>query len=183
MHIVFLPVVHKLDSKSGKIIDKIACSEFWKGKDSYKKLQDNFYKYVTERGFDLERGKSIGAEHLSTEKFKQITEYNHIKYELNAEPLQKLETKNTSLILAQNKQLLQYNKKLKKHLLKTFKSIENVSKLQEENINLKSENQKLQEKNSKLINYIEKTFEVVKYLFNFPKDRLKRIVDNYIQSK
>lgn len=46
LHIVFIPVIHKLDSKSGKQIDKIACSEYWKGKDSYKQLQDNFYNYI-----------------------------------------------------------------------------------------------------------------------------------------
>lgn len=42
MHIIFLPVIHRHDPKSGKLIHKLACSEFWKGKDSYKKLQDNF---------------------------------------------------------------------------------------------------------------------------------------------
>lgn len=55
MHIVFVPVVHKKD-KDGKEINKIACSEFWKGKDSYRKLQDNFYSYMTKAGFNLERG-------------------------------------------------------------------------------------------------------------------------------
>lgn len=182
MHIVFVPVVHKLDKKSGKQISKIACSEYWKGKDSYKKLQDSFYKYMTERNFDLERGKSSNVEHLSTEKFKQITEYNHIKYELNQKPTQELETQNVSLILAQNKQLIQYNKKLKNYLLKSFKAIEKVTELKEENYCLKEEKQKLEDRNNKLTNYIEKTFEVVKYLFNFPKDRLKKIIDNFIKS-
>ena len=31
---------------SNKNIDKIACSEFWKAKDSYRQLQDVFYKYI-----------------------------------------------------------------------------------------------------------------------------------------
>lgn len=39
MHLVFIPVVHTTDKK-GNPIDKIACSEFWKEKDSYKRLQD-----------------------------------------------------------------------------------------------------------------------------------------------
>ncbi len=182
MHIVFIPVVHKLDKKSGKQIDKIACSEFWKGKDSYKKLQDNFYNYVTKNGFDLERGKSIGAEHLSVEKFKQITEYNNIKHELNVEPINEIETENTSLIIAQNKQLLQYNKKLKNYLLKSYKAVEKVIELQQENNVLKNENQKLYEKNHKLTNYIEKTFEVIKVLFDFPIKRFKSIVDNFIEN-
>lgn len=182
MHIVFVPVVHKSDKKCGKQINKIACSEYWKGKDSYRKLQDSFYKYITDKGFDLERGNKNGLEHLSTEKFKQITEYNNIKAELQTEPIKELETQNTSLIVAQNKQLMQYNKKLKGYLLKSYKAIENNVELQEENDNLRYENQELQEKNRKLTNYIEKTFEVVKHLFDFPIDRFKKVVDNFIKS-
>lgn len=181
LHILFVPVIHKFDTKSGKTIAKIACSEYQKGKDSYKKLQDSFYKFITDSGFDLERGKSTGVEHLSTEKYKQITEFNNIKSELQAEPIKQLETQDLSLILMQNKQLIQYNKKLKNYLLKSYKAIDASSLLQQENADLRHENQKLQEKNAKLTNYIEKTFEVVKHLFNFPKDRLKRLVDNFIK--
>lgn len=183
MHIVFVPVVHKLDKKSGKQISKIACSEYWKGKDSYKKLQDSFYNYMTERNFDLERGKSSNVEHLSTEKFKQVTEYERIKEELQTKPIKQLETQNMSLILAQNRQLLKYNKKLKGYLIKSFKAIEKTTELQEENNDLRNENQELKRENYKLSNYIEKTFEVVKHLFNFPKDRFKKIVDNFIKAK
>lgn len=183
MHIVFVPVVHKLDKKSGKQISKVACSEFWKGKDRYKKLQDSFYQYMTERNFDLERGKTSNVEHLSTEKFKQVTEYERIKEELKTQPLEQLETQNTALILAQNKQLLQYNKKLKNHLIKSFKAIEKTVELQEKNNYLRNENQELKKENYKLSNYIEKTFEVVKLLFDFPIDRLKRMVDNFIKRK
>lgn len=183
MHIVFIPVVHKLDKKSGKLISKIACSEYWKGKDSYKKLQDSFYQYITERNFDLERGKTSIVEHLSTEKFKQVTEYERIKEELKTQPLEQLETQNTSLILTQNRQLLQYNKRLKSYLIKSFKAIEKTTELQEKNNDLRKENQELIKENYKLLNYIEKTFEVVKLLFDFPVNRLKSIVDNFINSK
>lgn len=44
MHIVFIPVVHTKD-KNGNNIDKVACSEFWKGKDSYRELQNAFYTH------------------------------------------------------------------------------------------------------------------------------------------
>ena len=54
MHLVYMPVVNAKDKK-GNTIRKISASEFWKGKDSYKKLQNQFYKYITEKGFDLER--------------------------------------------------------------------------------------------------------------------------------
>ena len=55
MHLVFIPVVHTTDKK-GNNIDKIACSEFWKAKDSYSQLQNAFHSYITANGFDLERG-------------------------------------------------------------------------------------------------------------------------------
>ena len=41
MHLIFLPVVHTIDKK-GNPIDKLACSEFWKAKDSYRQLQNAF---------------------------------------------------------------------------------------------------------------------------------------------
>ena len=181
LHIVFVPVVHKLDKKSGKQIDKIACSEYWKGKDSYKQLQDNFYKYVTDNGFDLERGKAREVEHLSTEKLKQITNYDNIKYELTQEQILPLNTKDTSLILQQNNELIAYSNKLKLQLSKSYTAIRKIEKLQQENMNLKYENEELKKENYKLKNYIEKTFEVVKHLFNFPIDSFKRLVNNFVK--
>ena len=180
LHLVFVPVIHKLDNKSGKQINKIACSEYWKGKDSYRQLQDNFYKYITENGFDLERGKTREIEHLSTEKLKQITNYDNIKYELSQEQIQPINTKNTDLILQQNQQLITYTNKLKLQLSKSYTAIKKIKKLQQENTNLKIENKELKNENYKLKNYINKSFEVVKHLFNFPIDRFRRLVDNFV---
>ncbi|MFR5684496.1 MAG: MobV family relaxase, partial [Clostridia bacterium] len=72
LHILFIPVVHKKD-KNGNSISKIACSEYWKGKDSYRKLQDNFYSYMIKSGFDLERGNKEENEHIPIEKLKKVT--------------------------------------------------------------------------------------------------------------
>ena len=74
LHIVFIPVVHTLDKK-GKKINKIACSEFWKGKESYRILQDRFYNYVVNNGFDLERGNTKDNEHIPIEKLKKVTNF------------------------------------------------------------------------------------------------------------
>lgn len=178
-----MPVIHKKDKSTGKVIDKIACSEYWKGKDSYRKLQDSFYRYVTDRGFALERGKQIGVEHLSTEKLKEITEYENIKYEIKNNSINEIETQNTNLILSQNKQLIEYANRLRRYYIKSVKTIEKCDSLKNENIKLKYENEKLKKENKKLKDYIENTFEVVKYLFNFPVDRLRRLVKNFIKSK
>ena len=81
MHLVFLPVVHTTDKK-GNSIDKLACSEFWKAKDSYRQLQDAFYKYMVENGFNLQRGlpkEETGREHYSVEEYKKITNFKQTK--------------------------------------------------------------------------------------------------------
>ena len=81
MHLIFLPVVHTTDKK-GNPIDKLACSEFWKAKDSYRQLQDAFYKHMVENGFDLQRGlpkEETNREHYSVEEFKKITNFKQTK--------------------------------------------------------------------------------------------------------
>ena len=81
MHLIFLPVVHTTDKK-GNPIDKLACSEFWKAKDSYRQLQDAFYNYMVENGFNLQRGlpkEETNREHYSVEEYKKITNFKQTK--------------------------------------------------------------------------------------------------------
>lgn len=183
LHIVFIPVIHKLDRKSGKMIDKISCSEFWKGKDSYKKLQDSFYNCVKDTRFDLERGKSNNVEHLSTEKLKQITDYENIKSELKNNKIKEIDNTNLQIVVAQNKKLVVYTNKLKSYLAKSFKAMERVDNIQVENKDLKQENYELKQENKRLKEYLEHTFEYVSLLFDFSKNRLKRLVDTFVNSQ
>ena len=81
MHLIFLPVVHTKDKK-GNDIDKLACSEFWKAKDSYRQLQNAFYDYMVSNGFELERGlpkEETGREHLDLKEYKEITNFEKTK--------------------------------------------------------------------------------------------------------
>lgn len=78
MYLVFIPVVHTTDKK-GNNIDKIACSEFWEAKDSYRQLQNAFHSYITANGFDLERGNPSERVHLSVEDYKKITNFENTK--------------------------------------------------------------------------------------------------------
>ena len=78
MHLVFIPVVHTTDKK-GNHIDKIACSEFWKAKDSYRQLQDDFYNYMVANNFEFERGNPSEKVHLSVEDYKNITNFEESK--------------------------------------------------------------------------------------------------------
>jgi len=182
LHIVFIPVVHKKD-KEGKEINKIACSEYWKGKDSYRKLQDAFYKYITENGFKLERGQQRDVDHLSTEKLKQVTDYDNIKYEITHEGIQPLETKNRTLIVQQNKELIQYTNKLKLQLSKSINVVQRVEELQIENNVLKQENETLKRKNHTLLKYINKAIDLVYLWFNFPKDSFQYILNHLVNDK
>lgn len=84
MHLIFLPVVHTSDKK-GNSVDKLACSEFWKAKDSYRQLQNAFYNYMTSYNFKLERGVPIeesGRKHLDLKEYKDITNFDRTKEKL-----------------------------------------------------------------------------------------------------
>ena len=84
MHLIFLPVVHTQDKK-GNNIDKLGCSEFWKEKDSYRRLQDAFYQYMTSHNFKLERGvpkEETGREHIDIKEYKEITNFDKTKEKL-----------------------------------------------------------------------------------------------------
>ncbi len=48
MHLIYIPVIHTKD-KNGKEIDKVCCRDFWKGRDSYRNLQNAFYEYITKQ--------------------------------------------------------------------------------------------------------------------------------------
>ncbi len=60
-------------------IDKICARDFWKGRDSYRKLQDTYFNHVKSKGFDLERGNPSERIHLSVEDYKKITNFENTK--------------------------------------------------------------------------------------------------------
>ena len=94
MHLVYIPVIHTKD-KEGKDIDKICCRDFWKGRDSYRQLQNAFHKYITSKGFDLERGLPVeetGAKHEKIEDLKKLTNFENTKKVLDNIKLELPET-------------------------------------------------------------------------------------------
>ena len=82
LHYVFIHVVHTQDNKTNKLIDKISCTEFWKGKNSYKQLQDKFYSYMTSSGFDLDRCRMRENKYIPIKELKTITNHEVQEYEL-----------------------------------------------------------------------------------------------------
>ena len=185
MHLVFIPVVHTIDKKTGNAVDKICCSEFWKGKDSYKNLQDNFHKYMVRSGFDLERGDTKENKHIEIEKLKKITNYDMQEMFKETKHLEKeIVTNDIEELRVDYKRIIKKFNTLAKQYTRVKTMTDNVMHrqkfLEEENEDIKEENQELEKENNYLNDFLEKTFEYVSILFNFPKDRLKRLVKEFV---
>ena len=185
LHLVFIPVVHSLDKKNGKVTDKICCSDFWKGRDSYKILQDNFHRYMVRAGFDLERGVEGDRKNIPIEKYKELTNYEMQEYKMQSINLEKeKEIINTEELKKEYKRVIRKFNTLAKQYTRvktiTDTIIQKQETLQNENKEIIQENRKLENENSYLKNFIDKTFEYVSILFDFPKERLKRLVKNFV---
>ena len=127
MHLVFIPVIHTKDKK-GNSIDKIACSEFWKAKDSYRQLQDAFYNYMVANNFELERGNPSERVHLSVEDYKKITNFEESKTLLQDV---KLELPDTPDISSFKKLMKNRDDKIQEQIIKPKDKA--IKELQEQN--------------------------------------------------
>ena len=81
MHLAYIPVIYTTD-KQGNPIDKICARDFWQGRDSYRKLQNAYFEYISSKGFELERGlpsEETGRKHEKIQDFKQITNFENTK--------------------------------------------------------------------------------------------------------
>ena len=166
MHLIFLPVVHTQDKK-GNNIDKLACSEFWKEKDSYRRLQDAFYQYMTSHNFELERGvpkEETGREHIDIKEYKEITNFDKTKEKLQSMKLElpnvpdiadininRLSKKRDEKILEEIikpkddliNELYQNNLLMHQQLLRQTKMVEEVEKYQKERNKIMADNKDL----------------------------------------
>ena len=197
MHLVYIPVVNAKDKK-GNTIRKISASEFWKGKDSYKKLQNHFYKYITEKGFNLERGKeNKDREHISTDDMKKLTNFystKKLKENLNKqkeqmisyEDVQKfykyedftkenIDRKLIYPIIKYNNSLVKQNHDLLLELSKTKNAKKYYSDLQIENNHIMNENQELEEKLRMNNIELNACYKIIKELLDKNK-KIKKIL-------
>ena len=130
LHLVFIPVVHTKDKKTNKSIDKISCTEFWKGKNSYKQLQDRFYSYMIKAGFGLDRGRTRENAHIPIKELKAITNHEVQEFELKSLNIeQELNTNNIDLLREDYKRIIKKCNTLTKQYTKikttTDKTLEN----------------------------------------------------------
>ena len=160
MHLIYIPVIHTKD-KEGNEIDKICARDFWRGRDSYRDLQNEFHKYITSKGFELERGLPIeetGAKHQKIEELKKITNFENTKKVLENVKLELPEIPNINDI-----KLIKLNKeKVENEIIKQKDEL--IQELYQDNITLHKE----LSKQAKVVNEAEK----------YQKERDKIIADN-----
>lgn len=149
MHISFIPVIQGKDRK-GQPCKRINCSEFWKGRDSYSRLQDEYYDYMANTcGYALERGqKGSTAEHLSVAEYKlKKTEekLDEVTKQLSEiENIEKVSVKNLPL------NTVALKKSDYETLSSASKGYVTTKKAESENITLKLEIRSLQTENDSL---------------------------------
>ena len=182
LHLMFVPVVHTKD-KENKSIKKICARDFWKGRDSYRKLQDAYFEHVKSKGFNLERGlyvEETNRTNLSVEEFKRVTNYPKTKETLknttlklpeftdikkiNKLSLNRDEKINNQIIKPQVeiiKQLHNENIALHKELSKQTKIIDVAEKYEKEKFKLETENRNLRFNLSMFQQEVEKTAKAI----------------------
>ncbi len=207
MHLVFLPVVHTTDKKGNKI-DKLACSEFWKGKDSYRELQNAFYAYMVSHNFNLLRGlpkEETNRQHLNIKEYKELTNFNitkdlvesitlDIPEETNINDLKKIIFNKNEKILNEIikpkeeliKQLYKENKELHKELYRQTNIVDDAEKYQIERNFIIADNKALHDKVNKLeCEYKNKSIELeFKYNDKYEQlenenNKLRDIIDRF----
>ena len=184
MHLIFLPVVHTQDKK-GNDIDKLACSEFWKEKDSYRRLQDAFYQYMTSHNFKLERGvpkEETGRKHIDIKEYKELTNFDETKEKLQNMKLElpdvpeiddikmvrwskKRDEKILEDIIKPKgdliNELYQNNLLMNQQLLRQVKMVEQAEKYQKERDKIMADNEKLHNEVENIkAEYKEKEFDL-----------------------
>lgn len=136
LHLMFVPVVHTKD-KTGKPLEKICARDFWKGRDSYRKLQDAYFEHVKSKGFDLERGlyvEETNRKNLSVEEFKKVTNYAKTKEILKNTTLELPDTPELQDI---KKLVLNRDKIIEEQIIKPQNKL--ITELHNENIALHKE--------------------------------------------
>ena len=210
MHLMFVPVVHTKD-KDGNDIDKICARDFWKGRDSYRKLQDAYFNHVKSKDFDLERGMFVedtDRKHYTVEEYKKITNYENTKKILkeiklaipevpDINEISKFSIKRDEKILKEIikpkddliKELYKDNLALNKELSKQAKVVDEAVKYQKERNKILADNKTLhnQVENIKT-EYKEKEFDLEwdlkKQIKKLEKEnsKLQKIIDKFYET-
>ena len=119
------------------LLIKCVARDFWKGRDSYRKLQDAYFNHVKSKGFDLERGMFIedtGRKHYTIDEYKKITNYDNTKKLLSE---MKLELPEVPDITDIGKFTIKRDEKILEKIIKPKDDL--IKELYRENISLNKE--------------------------------------------
>ena len=199
MHLVYIPIIHT-KNKEGKDIDKICCRDFLKGRDSYRQLQNAFHKYITSKGFDLERGLPVeetGAKHEKIEDLKKLTNFENTKKVLDNIKLELPETPdiNDIKLIKLNKEKVEneiikpkdnmieklYNEKvsLQKELLKQVNLVNEAEKYQKERDSILADNKELHN----TVKHLEHEYKKKNNTLDLRFENRKRELEQEFQNK
>ena len=199
MHLVYIPIIHT-KNKEGKDIDKICCRDFWKGRDSYRQLQNAFHKYITSKGFDLERGLPVeetGAKHEKIEDLKKLTNFENTKKVLDNIKLELPETPdiNDIKLIKLNREKVEneiikpkdnmieklYNEKvsLQKELLKQVNLVNEAEKYQKERDSILADNKELHN----TVKHLEHEYKKKNNTLDLRFENRKRELEQEFQNK
>ena len=195
MHLVFLPVVHTTDKK-GNNIEKLACSEFWKEKDSYRRLQNAFYEYMIEHNFKLERGlpkEETNRNHIDIKQYKELTNFENTKKlvetinldipnETDIKDLKKFVINKNEKILndiikpkeEMIKSLYTENKALHKEISKQAKIVDEAEKYQKEKQMIMSDNRTLHNRVDELEEEYKEKYVLLEYEYKNKYHKLEK---------
>jgi len=138
------------------------CSrDFGKGRDSYRILQNNFYDYITSKGFELDRGIEVeetGAKHEKIEDLKKLTNFENTKKILDSIKLELPEIPDINDI-----KIIKLNReKVENEIIKSKDKLIN---------NLYHDNKNLYQELSKQVNLVDKATK-------YEKERKRIMCDN-----
>ena len=133
----------------------------------------------------MERGDTKDNKHIKIEDLKKVTNYEMQKYEKEMIHLeQELDIENPEELKKEYKRIIRKFNTLAKQYTRIKTMTDNVINdqmiLENENNVIVQENERLERENNYLQDFLDKTFEYASILFNFPKDRLKRLVKNFV---
>ena len=167
-------------------INKISCSEFWKGKNSYANLQDNYHKYLTKCGFNLERSRNVENTHLAIKDLKVITNFEEQQFLNKSSPHveEMIPSDDVAEIKEHYKKVIRKYNTLSQQYIKV-KAINETNQKSLDDLNhkcstLEHKCSKLEKTCKKLNNYIQKTFETISHLIGWSIKQLKQVVNEHI---
>ena len=90
IHCVVVPLVKKYDKRTNSERYTISKKQYIRDKIHLSELQDKYYKRLTDKGYDLERGiKGSGSKHIEIKEYKKINRDLEKKINIRTEKLNK----------------------------------------------------------------------------------------------